>query len=78
VNRRKRIAKGSGTSVEQVGQLIKQFTMMRKMMKNSGIMGRLLSGGGVPGLGRPGFRDGVAGAARGSNYTPPKKKRKKH
>jgi len=75
--RRKRIAKGSGTSPEQVGQLIKQFNMMRKMMKNTGLMGRLLSGaaGHVGGLGGLGFRDKMG---RGSNYTPPKKKRKKH
>jgi len=72
--RRKRIAKGSGTSVEQVGQLIKQFSMMKKMMKSTGLMGRLLSGG-MPGLGgMPGFRNKIQ---RGSNYTPPKKKRKK-
>ena len=43
-SRRKRIAKGSGTSLEGVSQLIKQFTDMRKMMKKSGILGRLLSG----------------------------------
>jgi signal recognition particle subunit SRP54 len=33
-SRRARIAKGSGTSVQQVNQLIKQFDQMRKMMKN--------------------------------------------
>ena len=32
-NRKKRIAKGSGTSVVQVNQLIKQFSQMGKMMK---------------------------------------------
>ena len=32
-NRRKRIAKGSGTSVQQVNQLLKQFDQMSKMMK---------------------------------------------
>jgi signal recognition particle subunit SRP54 len=32
-SRRLRIAKGSGTSVQQVNQLIKQFDQMRKMMK---------------------------------------------
>jgi signal recognition particle subunit SRP54 len=31
--RRLRIAKGSGTSVEEVNKLVKQFTEMRKMMK---------------------------------------------
>ena len=32
-NRKKRIAKGSGTSVQEVNQLMKQFTQMSKMMK---------------------------------------------
>ena len=32
-NRKKRIAKGSGTSVQQVNQLMKQFEQMSKMMK---------------------------------------------
>lgn len=32
-NRKKRIAKGSGTSVQQVNQLLKQFNQMSKMMK---------------------------------------------
>lgn len=32
-NRRKRIAKGSGTSVQEVNQLLKQFGQMKKMMK---------------------------------------------
>ena len=31
--RKKRIAKGSGTSVTQVNQLLKQFDQMSKMMK---------------------------------------------
>ncbi|MEQ9441943.1 MAG: signal recognition particle protein [Cyclobacteriaceae bacterium] len=32
-SRKKRIAKGSGTSVQEVNNLLKQFTEMRKMMK---------------------------------------------
>lgn len=32
-SRRKRIARGSGTSVQEVNKLLKQFTEMRKMMK---------------------------------------------
>jgi len=32
-NRKKRISKGSGTSVQQVNQLLKQFNQMSKMMK---------------------------------------------
>ena len=39
-SRRKRIARGSGTSVEEVNRLLKQFVEMRKMLKTmSGIGG---------------------------------------
>ena len=39
-SRRKRIAKGSGTSVEAVNRVLKQFIEMRKMLKTmSGIGG---------------------------------------
>jgi signal recognition particle subunit SRP54 len=33
-SRRKRIARGSGTSVEDINRMLQQFTGMRKMMKN--------------------------------------------
>jgi signal recognition particle subunit SRP54 len=33
-SRRRRIAQGSGTSVQNVNQLLKQFVMMQKMIKN--------------------------------------------
>ncbi len=39
--RRLRIAKGSGTSVQEVNRLVKQFEMMRKMMKQVGRNKRL-------------------------------------
>ena len=35
-SRRNRIAKGSGTSLQKVNQLLKQFDMMKKMMKGFG------------------------------------------
>jgi signal recognition particle subunit SRP54 len=35
-SRRKRIARGSGTSVEEVNRLLKQFVQMRKMLKAMG------------------------------------------
>jgi signal recognition particle subunit SRP54 len=38
-SRRKRIARGSGTSVEEVNRLLKQFVQMRKMLKSIGGMG---------------------------------------
>lgn len=39
-SRRKRIASGSGTTVQEVNRLIKQFDMMSKMMKKAGKMGK--------------------------------------
>ena len=39
-SRRKRIARGSGTKVQDVNQLIKQFQSMRKMMKKFGKMNK--------------------------------------
>lgn len=51
-SRRKRIAKGSGMTVTKVNQLIKQFSMMRKMMKNKGKMNKMMKqfGGGKGGF----------------------------
>ncbi|MDR2898269.1 MAG: signal recognition particle protein, partial [Spirochaetaceae bacterium] len=54
-NRRKRIAKGSGSSVAEVNRLIKQFEKtklaMKKLAKNKGMQARMmqgLGGGGFP------------------------------
>ena len=44
-SRRKRIAKGSGTSVEEVNRLLKQFVQMQKMLKTLGGMAGLGGGG---------------------------------
>jgi signal recognition particle subunit SRP54 len=38
--RRKRIALGSGTSVQEVNQVIKQYQDMKKMMKQYGAMAK--------------------------------------
>jgi signal recognition particle subunit SRP54 len=38
-SRRQRIAKGSGTSIQEVNNLMKQFEQMRKMMKSMNKMG---------------------------------------
>ncbi len=64
-SRRKRIAKGSGTSVAEVNKLIKQFEKtkltMKKLTKNRGMQAKLMQGmagmggnfpGGFPGFGR--------------------------
>ncbi|MDD5596438.1 MAG: signal recognition particle protein [Victivallaceae bacterium] len=52
-SRRKRIAGGSGNSLEQVSGLVKQFNQMRKMMKKSGMFKRLFNSftGGMPAMG---------------------------
>jgi len=49
-SRRKRIAKGSGTSVQQVNQLLKQYAQTRKMMKGmkNSMFGRRLKGMKLP------------------------------
>ena len=47
-SRKKRIAKGSGTSVQDVNRLIKQFNEMKKMMKifqSGGMMNKMKKGG---------------------------------
>lgn len=49
-SRRKRIAKGSGTTLQDVNRLLKQFEEMRKMMKQfSGMMGGKSKGKGKGG-----------------------------
>jgi signal recognition particle subunit SRP54 len=57
-NRRKRIARGSGTTVQEVNQLLRQYAQMRKVFKTVGkgggglqrrLMGQL---GGMRGQGR--------------------------
>jgi signal recognition particle subunit SRP54 len=46
-SRRKRIARGSGTSVEEVNRLLKQFVQMQKMLKALGGAAGLAGGGKV-------------------------------
>lgn len=65
-SRRKRIARGSGTSVQEVNKLIKNFEKMRNTMKkfakNKGAAAKMMAqmggmGGGFPGMGGlPGMR----------------------
>ena len=69
--RKRRIAAGSGTQIQDVNKLLKQFTQMQKMMKKmsgkggmrkmmSGMQGMMGGAGGMPGMGMPpglgGFR----------------------
>lgn len=53
-SRKKRIAKGSGTQLQDVNKLLKQFTQMQKMMKKMskpGAMKNMMRGlGGMPGM----------------------------
>ena len=70
-SRRKRIASGSGTSVQEVNKLVKQYQDMSKMMKRIGKMGggdpaalaSLL--GGAPGGGAPAEAAGMDGMPPG-------------
>ncbi len=79
-SRRKRIARGSGTSVQDVNQMINEYTEMRKMMRmmTSGGLGGMMGGlggklaGGLVGGGLPGF-----GAGNRRKATKRKKKKKK-
>jgi len=60
-SRRKRIARGSGTQVQEVNRMLKQFSQMQKMMKKMGkkggmqklmrSMGQMGNGGLPPGMG---------------------------
>ncbi|MGA2295448.1 MAG: signal recognition particle protein [Acidimicrobiales bacterium] len=65
-SRRTRIARGSGTSVAAVNQLLKQFAEMRKMMKQMG------SGNApaMPGMGRMASMAARASAARNEELPP--------
>ncbi len=57
-SRKKRIAMGSGTQVQDVNRLLKQFTQMQKMMKkmSKGGMGKMMRGlGGLKGKLPPGM-----------------------
>ena len=73
-SRRARIAKGSGTTVQDVNKLLRGFEQMRQMMK--GMMGGKVPGGGrpprgMPGMGIPGMPGGGGAGASAA------KKRKK-
>ena len=52
-NRKKRIAAGSGTTVQQVNELLKQFDKASKMMKRMKKMGGKGGFPGMPGGGMP-------------------------
>jgi len=63
-SRRRRIARGSGTTVQDVNRLIKQFTEMQSMMKKAKKLGKKgLMRHGLPGM--PGGGGGMPGAGSG-------------
>jgi len=72
--RRKRIANGSGRTLLEVNQLLKQFGMMRKMMKSKGKMKSMmkqlgaLGGGGMGDMG--GMEDLMGGMGGGKGGGP--------
>ena len=52
--RRQRVARGSGSTVTEVNNLLLRFNQMRKMMKKAGQMKKLMAQArraGIPGLG---------------------------
>ena len=74
-SRRKRIASGSGRPVVEMNQLLKQFDMMRQMMGNKGMMGKLMGGmmggGGMPGMpGGDGWHGSDAGRRHARHEAP--------
>ena len=75
-SRKKRIARGSGTTVEQVNDFINQFLMMKKVMRRPGIMGNAMSGmgGRMPSMSMGGS---LGGFQRGPNRMKKREKRKK-
>src|SRR5205085_2690815 len=71
-SRRQRIARGSGTTVQQVNQLLDARKQMEKMMKQ-------MKGGkmpSLPGLEAPGAANGARAATAGKTKSKRKKKRK--
>lgn len=54
--RRQRVARGSGTSVTEVNNLLLRFSQMRKMMKNTGKLKKMLSQASRAGIGIPGLK----------------------
>ncbi len=62
--RRQRIAKGSGTQVSEVNNVLNRFAQMQQMMKKMGKLQKMMAkmgGGGMPGLGGLGGLGGMGG-----------------
>ena len=81
-NRRRRIARGSGTTVAQVNALIKQYTEMRRMMQGmfsgGGLRGKMMRRmAGIPGMDAGDGDPMMAGLPPGLPGSSRKKKKKK-
>jgi signal recognition particle subunit SRP54 len=84
-NRRRRIARGSGTTVAQVNALVKQYTEMRRMMQGMfsggglrGKMMRQIAGmSGMEGEGGDGMMSGLPSLPPGPSRRKKKKKKKR-
>ncbi len=74
-SRKKRIARGAGVKLQQISGLLKQFFMMKKVMRKPSMMNNAMSGAGM-GM-PPGGMGGMGNTVRGNNFTQKKKKRKK-
>ena len=80
--RRRRVARGAGVQLNEVGQFMKQFEMSRDMMRavgGMGMMGKLklmkhLASGNLAGLGSPG---GPMLKTKRSGWQPPTDRNKK-
>ncbi len=72
-SRRKRIAKGSGTTVADVNKLIKQFEktklMMKKVSRNKGLQGRMMNQMGINPNSLAGLGGGMGGLPNGMDLS---------
>jgi signal recognition particle subunit SRP54 len=69
-SRRKRIAAGSGTSVQEVNRLLKQFTEMRRLLQ-------MIGQGGLPGMARGMKLHKMPQGGGQGGFAAPEKRRKK-
>ena len=66
-SRRQRIARGSGTTVQEINSLVERFEQARKMMQ------QVSRGGGVPGMPGMGGMPGIGGGGRKAKRAAKKK-----
>ena len=74
--RRRRVARGAGVALQQVSGLLKQFSMMKKVMKKPSMMNNAMAGMGMPSM--PSMGGGMPAGGRGPRAQKKKQKRKKN